>query len=506
MEPPFHLKPRLRLQTAALSGKIQKLRSTVYCPESRQASDWSLESGSIRAGNGGKAVETLDMKALGGIADGVFDNTELFRSAMERLVDASGGRLELGPGVWATGPIELLSGCTLFLAEGAVLSFIPEPARYRPVLSRWEGIECYAMHPCIFSSGQRDVAIEGPGCVDGNGSVWWSLFRAKQAAGQIGPESETEKALALLNLGYEGQPGGGGGRATQFLRPPAIQFFKCSNVKIRGIRVINSPFWSIHPVYCENLEISGVTVTNPQDAPNTDGIDIDSCAGVLIKDCTISVGDDGIALKSGSGADGLRVNRPTRDVTVRNCTVGSGHGGIVIGSETAGGIQQVLTEDCRFMGTDRGIRIKSRRGRGGDIADLVFRNLVMEGNLCPLTINMYYRCGASADDRRLFSLDPEPRGSGTPTIRNIRISGIRASGCRASAGFIAGLPESPVENLTIEDSVFSTSENGAVSAEESEMYLGIPPVGVKSFRILNAVGTRLSDVQVIGPLEPFLYH
>ena len=411
----------------------------------------------------------------------------------------------MGPGVWSTGPVELFSGCTLVLAEGAVVSFIPEPARYRPVPSRWEGIECHAMHPCVFASGQHDVAVIGRGCIDGNGGVWWRLFREKQLAAQDGPVSDIEKALAMLNQGYDGQPGGGGGRATQFLRPPAIQFYNCRNVTIQDITVRNSPFWTIHPVYCENLEISGVTITNPQDAPNTDGIDIDSCTGVLVQDCVISVGDDGIALKSGSGADGLRVNRPTRDVTVRNCTVGAGHGGIVIGSETAGGIQQVLTEECRFIGTDRGIRIKSRRGRGGKIADLVFRNIVMEDNLCPVTINMYYRCGASPDDSQLFSLTPQPLDSGTPSIGNIQISGVYATGCRASAGFIAGLPEVPVENLTIEDSVFCTNEQSGVKADESEMCLGIPVVGVKSFRVLNTREPRFRNVQVIGPAQPFLY-
>ena len=451
-------------------------------------------------------MEKLDLKALGGIHDGLFDNTGVFRRALERLREAGGGLLEVGSGVWATGPIELFSGCTLSLAEGAVVSFIPEPALYPPVLSRWEGIECHAMHPCLFSSGQQDVAVVGRGCIDGNGAVWWSMLREKQAGGQNRPESAVEKALALLNQGYDGQPGGGGGRATQFLRPPAIQFINCRNVIIRDITVINSPFWTIHPVYCGNLEISGVTITNPPDAPNTDGIDIDSCEGVLVQDCVISVGDDGIALKSGSGADGLRVNRPTRDVTVRNCTVGAGHGGIVIGSETAGGISQVLTEDCRFIGTDRGIRIKSRRGRGGEIADLVFRNLVMEDNLCPVTINMYYRCGASPDDRKLFSLAPEPLELGTPIIRNIHISGIRATGCRASAGFIAGLPESPVENLAIEDSVFSTNDNVDIKADESEMYLGIPAVDVKSFRVLNTREPRFRDVEVRGPVEAFIYY
>jgi polygalacturonase len=454
----------------------------------------------------GGSVEKLYMENLGGIPDGLYDNTGIFRQALARLREARGGILELGPGVWATGPLELFSSCTLSLREGARMSFIPEPSLYKPVPTRWEGIECYAMHPCLYGSGQQDIVIEGPGCIDGNGAPWWSMVREKKLAGQDRPESDIEKTLASMNKGYEGQPGGGGGRASQFLRPPAIQLINCHNVTIRNLSVVNSPFWTIHPVYCSALEISGVTIVNPPDAPNTDGIDIDSCVGVLVRDCVVDVGDDGIALKSGSGADGLRVNRPTRDVTVRNCTIKAGHGGIVIGSETAGGIRRVLAEDCRFLGTDRGIRIKSRRGRGGEIADLEFRRLEMEGNLCPIAINMYYRCGADPDDERLFSRLPEPFGPETPVIRNIRVSGIRARGCRASAGFIAGLPESPVENLTIEDSVFSTDEQSGIEPDESELYLGIPAVDTKSFRILNAKNIRFRDVRVQGPVEPFLYH
>lgn len=451
-------------------------------------------------------MEKINLEELGGIPDGLFDNTEVFRIALERLQVAGGGLLEIGPGVWATGPIKLFSACTLSLNEGAVVSFIPEPERYRPVPTRWEGVECYAMHPCLFSSGQQDVAVVGRGCIDANGSAWWSIYRQKKSTGQDRPRTEIEKALAELNPGFETQPGGGGGRATQFLRPPAIQFYKCRNVAIRDITVINSPFWTIHPVYCSNLEISGVTIINPPDAPNTDGIDIDSCEGVLIQDCTVNVGDDGIALKSGSGSDGLRVNAPTCDVTIRNCSVGAGHGGIVIGSETAGGINRVLAEDCRFIGTDRGIRIKSRRGRGGRISDLAFRNLVMKDNLCPVAINMYYRCGTAPDEPQLFSQAEEPIGPETPVLANIHISGIHAAGCRASAGFIAGLPESPVRNLTIEASFFSTEESGKHSPDDSEMYLGIPSVEARSFRVLNASQPVFRNVRVQGPLEPFIFY
>jgi polygalacturonase len=198
------------------------------------------------------------------------------------------------------------------------------------------------------------------------------------------------------------------------------------------------------------------------------------------------------------------VNKPTSNITVRNCTVQDGHGGIVIGSETAAGIFDVMVEDCVFKGTDRGIRIKTRRGRGGQIRDLSFRNLVMENNLCPLAINMFYRPGAALSDG-IFSLESQPVTAATPAIKNISISNIRAAGCRASAGFIAGLPESPIENLSISDCDFSTDENSPVNPDESDMFLGLPPVQEKSFRILNAKEPSFSGVTIRGPKEAFIY-
>jgi polygalacturonase len=313
-----------------------------------------------------------------------------------------------------------------------------------------------------------------------------------------------EWELARLNPGYDDQPSGGGGRGTQFLRPPFVQFYKCADVLIEGITLTNSPFWTLHPLFCENVTIRGITITNPYDAPNTDGMDIDSCSNVLIENCRVTVGDDGICLKSGSGADGLRSNKPTRDVLVRNCTVQNGHGGIVIGSETAGGLFNVTAEDCVFTGTDRGIRIKTRRGRGGHIHDLTFRNLTMENNLCPLAINMFYRCGASLADG-FFSPEVLPVNDATPTIKNITVSGIHAAGCKASAGFIAGLPEAPIENLVIADSEFSTDETSTESPMDSDMFLGLPEVHEKSFRVLNAPNARFEKVTVTGPEAGFIY-
>jgi polygalacturonase len=431
------------------------------------------------------------------------DNGAAFQAAFGALREAGGGTLVLGPGVWKTGPVELFSRTTLVLEKGAVLSFIPDMERYPPVWTRWEGIECYAMHPCIFSRGQSGVSVIGEGRIEGNGAYWWDRAREKKGQHSV-PETAIERRLAELNPGYQHQPGGGGGRSSQFLRPPLVQFLDCTRVRLEGVTLVDSPFWTVHPLYCRDVTLSHLAICNPHDAPNTDGIDIDSCSDVLIEHCTINVGDDGIALKAGSGPDGLRVGKPTSKVRVNYCTVGDGHGGIVIGSETAGGVSDVKVSDCVFKGSDRGIRIKTRRGRGGVIHDLDFRNIIMEGTLCPLVINTYYRCGTAPEDG-WFSLLPQPVKKETPEIRDVTVRNIRAVGCRASAGFVAGLPESPIRNLRVTDCFFSTDENSATPAAESDMYWGIPEVDTKSFRILNADNPRFENCRIEGPVAPFIY-
>jgi polygalacturonase len=450
-------------------------------------------------------MSTITLEKSGGKADGVTDNSGAFRTALESLRDAGGGVLEVGPGNWLTGPIQLYSGTTLHLDAAAVVTFIPDPELYRPVYTRWEGVECYAMQPCVFSAGCENIAITGKGLIEGNGPVWWEMLWSKRKAGQKEPMLPIELELAKLNPGYKSQPGGGGGRETQFLRPAFVQFINCKNVRLEGITVANSPFWTVHPVYCDGLVINGIIIRNPHDAPNTDGIDIDSCVNVEIVNCDVGVGDDGICLKSGSGPDGIRVNKPTANVLVKNCVVGDGHGGIVIGSETAAGLHDIYVEDCTFNATDRGIRIKTRRGRGGAIFNLVFKNLVMKDNLCPVAMNMFYRCGATLADG-LFSTDAMPVLDTTPSIKNVTISGIRATGCKASAGFIVGLPEAPIENLLIENCTFETDEASGVSPQQSEMFLGIPEVQVKSVRILNAPGAQFTNVSVKGPKETFIHY
>ncbi|MBQ9622774.1 MAG: glycoside hydrolase family 28 protein [Treponema sp.] len=447
----------------------------------------------------------INIKDFGAKNNGKFDNTKAFKSAFDELAKNGGGKLVVGEGVWLTGPIDLVDNAILELKEGAELSFISDPSVYPPAYTRWEGVECYAMHALLRAADCKNVTITGKGTINGNGNDWWGIVKAKKAVGQSKPMATYELALAKLNPGFENQAGGGGGRETQFLRPCLVEFMNCQHVVFEGIQLKNSPFWTVHPLYSDDLTLKDLRIENPYSAPNTDGIDIDSCTNVKVLNCFVSVGDDGICLKSGSGPDGIRVNKPTVNVTIKDCTVRLAHGGIVFGSETAAGIQHVLAENCDLSGTDRGIRIKSRRGRGGDLCDITLKNLVMNDTLCPIAMNMYYKCGINDVNSPLFSLEKQPVTSETPRIHDVKIIGCKGKNCKASAGFIVGLPEMPIDNLEIRDCEFSTDESSDRSPMESDMFYGLPEVFVKSFRVRNAPGAKFENVKIEGPKETFIY-
>lgn len=440
-------------------------------------------------------MEFVSILEFGASCDDKADNSKAFCEAL------SGGRNIVVPkGVYKTGPITIKSNTNLLLEEGAVISFIADENLYEPTYTRWEGVNCYAMHPCLLIEDAENVTVSGPGVFDGNGRPWWDIAFVKRAE-QEKPESEIEKKLAALNPGYENQPGGGGGRQCQYLRPALFQILRSKNVVVDGIRLQNSPFWTLHPIYTENLTIRNVSIKNPYESPNTDGIDIDSCKNVLIENCTVDVGDDGIAIKSGSGEDGIKTGIPTDNVLVKNCKVLSAHGGIVIGSETAGGIKNISAIDSSFIGTDRGIRIKTRRGRGGAIENLSFKNLEIEDNICPIAINMYYRCGS--DDPMLYSLEKLEVKGDTPSIKNVEITNCHAKGSKATNGFIVGLPEMPIDNLKITSCSLSLADKPTEAIENSEMYNGLPKIESRAVRLRN-VNAEIKDVAFSGTEEAFL--
>jgi len=440
-----------------------------------------------------REMREYTLKSFGAVGNGQQNESEAFAKALAALSD--GGVLHIEEGTYLTGPLHIQAkGLVLELDRGAVIQFIADENLYTPVYSRWEGVNCYCMHPCLLIENSDGLIVRGEGIIDGNGQWWWDTAHKKRTT-QKGPVSAMENELSRLNPGYERQSGGGGGRQSQFLRPPLVQILNSNNVKLEGLTLQNSPFWTLHPLYSTNLIFMGLKVLNPKDAPNTDGIDVDSCRFVTIKKCLVDVGDDGIALKSGSGPDGVATNKPTTDILIEECTVKSAHGGAVIGSETAAGIRDVRVHDCLFDGTDRGIRIKTRRGRGGAISNLHFSSVRMKNNFCPLTLNMYYRCGSL--DPQDFSLEKLSITDTTPSIEGVTIEDCYSEDSTSSAAFIVGLPESPIRDLVIRNCTFTVAKTGLTPVDESEMYEGLPEPQGRGIRLRN-VKLSIQDVQVEG--------
>lgn len=409
----------------------------------------------MRAGRTGAESSWYNIRDFGATGAGDESAVEPLRELVTRCGEAGGGVVYLPPGSYRSGPLRLPDNTTLRIESGATLTFIPRFELYPPVQTRWEGQECYGMHPCIFVSGASNVSIEGGGIIDGSGEPWWEELRRRRAAGETYPKRPQELMLADLNGEVSAANSGGGGREMQFLRPPLIQFFHASRSVVRDVSCQNTPFWNTHIVYSDEVDIDSVTFRSPEDSPNTDGLNIDSSSNVRIRSCHFDLGDDCIGLKSGSGPDGLRVGRPTENVTITGCTMQRGHGGVVIGSETAGGVRNVAVSACVFDGTDRGIRIKSRRGRGGTIESVVFSGISMRNVIAPIVMNLFYRCGSGEGDEELFLDEAKACGPETPAIRNVSISGVVATGVRGAAGVIAGLPESPVRDVSISNVIVS---------------------------------------------------
>jgi len=236
-----------------------------------------------------------------------------------------------------------------------------------------------------------------------------------------------------------------------------------------------------------------LTIHNPPDSPNTDGINPESCCNVHISNCHIDVGDDCITLKSGTEDEPRELLRPCENITITNCTMVHGHGGVVIGSEMTGDVRSVVISNCVFQGTDRGIRLKSRRGRGGIVEDLRVSNVVMVDVLCPFIMNLYYGCGAWGA-RRISDKAPWPVTEGTPRFRRIHMSHITARQVQYAAAFLYGLAEMPIEDVTFEDLAISM----AADAEPGHpaMAPDMPPMQRAGFYANNVRGLRLRDVEI----------
>ncbi|MGE5249220.1 MAG: glycoside hydrolase family 28 protein [Bacteroidota bacterium] len=410
-----------------------------------------------------KRTGFFDPRRFGARGNGQALDTASLQAAIDACGEAGGGTVLISAGRYLTGTLFLRDHVSLWIDAGAILLGSQNPADYPVTSNRWEGMEQLTYSPLIAGSELKNIAISGKGSIDGQGASWWDAFRKK-------------------TLPYP--------------RPRLIGFADCRNVVIEGVTLVNSPAWTVNPVRCENVRIHGLTVVNPPDSPNTDGINPDSCRLVRISDCYVSVGDDCITIKAGSQHELPDRRASCRDIAITNCTLERGHGGVVIGSEMSGGVQNVVISNCILIGTDRGIRLKSRRGRGGTVEHVQVSNLIMDGVLCPFTMNLYYHCGVRGD-ANVSDKNARPVDEGTPTFRHIHFSHISASGVKTAAGFLYGLAEMPLDDISFEDVRISLSvdDNGD---HHPEMADDIPRMSRAGFFIRNARNVRLEHVSITG--------
>ena len=310
-------------------------------------------------------------------------NQKAINRVISLVSKKGGGKVIIPKGTWNTGAIELKSHVNLVLEEGATLHFAFEPKLYPLVRTSWEGLACWNYSPCIYAYKATDIAITGKGTIDGGGNndTFWQWNGSPRFGYKEGVTKESQKLGSrskLLKMAEDGVPfderkfGMGYG-----LRPQLVNMVHCERILIKDVKMINSPFWVIHPLLSKNITVDGVYVWN--EGPNGDGCDPEACENVLIQNCVFHTGDDCIAIKSGRNNDGRLWNQPSKNIIIRNCKMEDGHGGVVIGSEISGGCENVYAENCVMDSPhlERILRIKTNNCRGGQVQNINMRNVVV---------------------------------------------------------------------------------------------------------------------------------
>jgi len=422
----------------------------------------------------------VNVKDFGAVGDGVHEDTAAIQAAISFLPD--GGRLWFPAGTYLTLPLSLKSHVTLDLDEGATILGSTDRERY-PVIpsasvdtvtgkevpqTSFEGLEIAAYQSLIHASYAEDIAIVGRGVIDGNGQNgdWWKDFKSFPAA-----------------------------------RPHVILVNRTKNVTLHGVTVQNGPAWHIHPLFSQGFAMLDCFITAPKVSPNTDGIDPESCDGVDIIGCKFSVGDDCIAVKSGKIDMALKYRTPADHHVIRNCLMEFGHGAVTLGSELAAGIRNLSVTNCYFYATDRGLRIKTRRGRGRDsiIDNVLFDNIRMDKVLTPIVINMWYNCcDPDRYSEYVWSREKLPVDERTPHLGSFAFRNMDCTGAEVAACYIDGLPESPIDEVTLENISVSFAEDAKPgmpsmrNQNEERCRLGLYLDNVRKIRVRNV---RLQGVE-----------
>jgi polygalacturonase len=368
----------------------------------------------------------FNISAYGAADNANISSSDAFRRAIADCQKAGGGIVRVPAGHFLTGPIDLVDNMTLQVDRGAVVLFETARTNYPDITSRWEGLTENGPHPLVFANGLHNIAITGQGTFDGQGAAWWANMDMAEH-GNARPDRPIRR------------------------RPMFVQIKDCNGVRIDGPTFLNAPFWNLHLLYSENIEVANCRIIAPSDSPNTDGLNIDSCRHVVVRDCFADVGDDGFGIKSGRDEEGRKMNRPSEDVTYLRCHVAHGHSVCAIGSEESGGVRHVRFLNCTGDGTDNGIRLKSMRGRGGIVEDIVASNFHLTNVRNAVVLSLRY-----------VKTPEESFSERTPLFRDIHIDHVTAVNS-GNCCTIEGLEEQPIQNVTLTDMNLSGT-NGVTCA------------------------------------------
>jgi len=387
-------------------------------------------------------------------------NQKAINKAIAACSKKGGGRVIVPAGTFLTGAITMLSHVNLVVEKDAVLKFAFEPNLYPIVPTRWEGIDCHNLSPCIYAYKQTDIAVTGEGTIDGSGAndTWWPWNGHPRFGFKEGMISQRGGSRArLLKYAEDGVPMDQRIFTKEdALRPQLINFYLCENILMENLTLLNSPFWVIHPLLSKNITVRGMKIIN--DGPNGDGCDPESCDGVLIENCYFNTGDDCIAIKSGRNNDGRLWDKPSENIIIRNCEMKNGHGGVVIGSEISGGCRNVYAENNVMDSPEleRVVRIKTNTCRGGVIENINARNI---------------KVGVCKESVLKINLDYEPkevccRGF-VPTVRNINIENITCEKSKYGVQIIALDSVCNVYDINVKNCHFNGVKDGNFSSGQT---------------------------------------
>lgn len=420
----------------------------------------------------------INIKDYNAAGDGTCSDTAAIQAAIYAAPEHS--VIIFPRGEYLVEHIFLKSNLDYYLEEGAVLRQNPDrntlailkgyQKNYHytnaTVNASWEGNPLDSFCSLLYGKNIENVRIYGKGTLNGSGAEgdWWQNPKVKNRA----------------------------------YRPRNLSLFQCRNITVSGLTSENSAAWNIHPFTSENLAFYGLTIKSNPNSPNTDGLNPESCENVTIAGCHFQVGDDCIAIKSGKFYMSRRHYRPSKNIFIRHCFMEEGHGGVVIGSEISCGVQNVHVERCYFLNTDRGLRIKTRRGRGDTsvVDGIHFSHVQMDSVRHCFVINMFYHCDPDGHSKYVSSKQPLPVDESTPTVQNITITNVTANDISGSAVFLYGLPERNIQHISIEHSRFSFSNNRVLECPDMmDDPIKIPKLGIFA---RNIGGLQMQQNQWIG--------